>query len=160
MKKLFFSSAFLFGALQAFTQVRPLMDLQKREMLAPAAVKTRLAQVRENIKLKNLSYTVGYTEVFDMDYRKLASGLKVVINHEEMVRQNMAADAKLKQNDMVFQKSILELTGYQPSEILYNSYSTFDWRDKGVMTPVKSQAPAAVAGHLEVLVLTRPAINY
>ncbi len=141
MKKLFFLLALMTGLFQAFAQVRPLIDYNKREISAPPAVRAKLQQVRANIKLKNLPFTVGYTEVFDMDYKLLTGGLKEKISPEEATRQNIVAEAKLKQTGMVFHKSLLELTGYKAEEILYNSYSKFDWRDKGIMTPVKAQAP-------------------
>ena len=141
MKKMFLFLAVLSGTFSANAQLERNVNFEKREIAAPAPIRAKLQQVRASIKLKNLTYTVGVTDVVDKDYRSITGAIKDNVTPEEANRQNILAEAKIKESGLVFQKSILELTGYKPMEILYNSYSKFDWREKGIMTPVKAQAP-------------------
>ena len=123
----------------AFAQRHEIVDLNARELLAPVHIKNKLQEIRANIKLKNLTYTVGYTEVFGINYKELTGDIKEKVTAEDAAKQNRIAMTKLQTSGINIKKSILELTGYSPEEITYNSGTSFDWREKGIMTPVKAQ---------------------
>src|SRR5262245_16411747 len=57
---------------QTISQERSQIDYKQREARAPAEVKKRLLELREQIKARKLTFEVGYTTAMDESLEKLA----------------------------------------------------------------------------------------
>jgi C1A family cysteine protease len=103
---------------------------RQRELQAPAHIKTKLQQLRQQITTKKYKFTVGYTEAMDIDL-KLLTGLVAPANlQKEIEEQNARAAAFLK-------------TPPPPAPPLAHCSATarsFDWREVNGVTPVKNQS--------------------
>jgi cathepsin L len=116
----------LSAAEQRITPPSVAFDYKARELKAPPHIVSKLTQLRNQIAAQKLSFKVGYTAAMDFDLAKIAV-LKVPPNLAQLVSaQNKIAEERLK-----------ELPPVPPA--CSASLSSFDWRIKGVVTPVKDQ---------------------
>jgi cathepsin L len=73
-------------------------DPAQREGKAPPAVKTRLAELRREIKEKNLKFTVGYTEAMDRKIEELAGTVLPPDLPQRASRQNEVAKQRVAED--------------------------------------------------------------
>jgi hypothetical protein len=115
---------------------QPFADFATREQSAPPQIKSELLRLRQTIG-PNAKFTVGYTSAMDLPLDALAGtripkdpSIGAAVNARGMQLYKLDVDsAKLKAIDLT------KLTVAQCS----SSWSSFDWRKQGKVTPVKSQ---------------------
>ena len=74
-------------------------DPTQREANAPPAVKSKLASLRQEIKEKNLTFTVGYTEAMDRKIEELAGTVKPPDLAQQASRQNEVAKQRVAEDN-------------------------------------------------------------
>ena len=128
------------------TLTRSQQLLQQRELTAPASIKLKLQKLRSEIQRNNLKYTVGYTKALDMPKAALLGDREdPKFTREYRIKINQAAVPLVKLDE----KARAEFYRLKPAiakklpEFRLPScsanLSSFDWRTRNMVTPVKSQ---------------------
>ena len=97
------TAAVLFAPVTAMAQTKQFApaasaQLKTRELSAPAAIKTKLAGIRAELKAQNLGFEVAYTEAMDIPLEQLC-GLKVPADAASRAQMQMALSAKMVSDD-------------------------------------------------------------
>jgi C1A family cysteine protease len=101
---------------------------QQRELAAPPAVKTQLQMFRDQIRARNYTFQVGYTNVMDYKIEEI-TGLVVPPDlKDRIIKQNLDAAKRMSPRLM---------TAF--SAACSSSAASFDWRSLNKVTPVKDQ---------------------
>lgn len=115
----------------------------QRELKAPAAVKTRLTQLRSEITAKNLQFTVGYTSVAEIPIEKIAGAKVATADDQKIALQNLATvTTRVNSQINAISSSALKriITATTPTYIYGNpTDSKLDLRKAGYVTPVRDQ---------------------
>ena len=125
---------------QTIPQERSQIDYKQRESRAPAEVKKRLRELREQIKARNLTFEVGYTTAMDESLEKLA-GTKAPPDLPAQARRQYDLGVKLLRLDLQARDQLVA-TNFKFPELQITCAATrpaFDWRTLGKVTPVKNQ---------------------
>lgn len=121
----------IFSGKQLFAQE----DYKARELKASPQIKQRLANLRNRIQQRKLTFQVGYTYARERGIDSVTGGIK----------PNVSAAAARKQNDLAAQLIQLDndarLAARVPQIKLACSANlkSWDWRKEGKVTPVKRQ---------------------
>ncbi len=114
---------------------------EQRELFAPEAVRSKLAELRKFIATNNLDFTVGYTSVSDMR-------IKEITGEREL---SEAERAQIKKELLSKSSRQLDRSGSDaPAYITINgislspSQARLDFRQYGLVTPIKNQNPAGL----------------
>lgn len=132
---------------QTKTNITP--KLAERELHAPTKIKQALSSMRLQIKQQGLAYEVGYTKAMDkprssllgdVDDPKITKDVRLKINRtaNAIVKQDDKAQAEFMQKHPEIMKKYPELFPLKP--ICVSSLKSFDWRNRGKVTPVHEQA--------------------
>jgi cathepsin L len=126
---------------QQTAQINHQLVYQQRELQAPPAIKARLAQLRTEMKTKNLKFNIGYTVALDRSLEQL-TGLVMphnlgtqAINHSKVARQLDGIDNAAR-DDYARQKNARL---YEMRFVSAANAASFDWRKQGKVTPVRDQ---------------------
>jgi cathepsin L len=112
------------------TQVGVPFDLAAREQKAPAAIKTRLNSLRQEISSGKHRFQVGYTAAMDFDLNQI-TGAVVPPNIEQLAAEQNAKAAE----------AMKALPAAAPVPGCSATAPTFDWRKANGVTPIKDQGP-------------------
>ncbi|MBN2515389.1 MAG: Cathepsin L [Deltaproteobacteria bacterium] len=133
--------------LQKSTAISSQQLLQQRELTAPSSIKLKLQRLRDEIKTKNLKYTVGYTRVLDMptaalfgdkDDPQFTRQYRIQINQAAVTRLKLDEKARAEYLKL-YPAMVKKLPEFKlPS--CSASLSSFDWSTRNRVTPVKSQS--------------------
>lgn len=126
---------FVFGILfSGCLMAQPILNPQfkAREINAPAALKTELAQQRKLITDQKLSYVVGMTSVSNKNLSEITGELKV----SNDVAKIQAKSLKLNQS----LKNIVLPEGTVAAGVSCASLSKYDARSYNLVTPIRDQA--------------------
>src|SRR5262245_21145220 len=120
-------------------------DHKVREAKATAEVKAQLAKWRTRIQEDKLPYSVAYTTVLDRPKRMLTGtvapkGLGQLMKKQgEVAAKLVEADDKAKASFKTTAKVALPGETLRKDLKLFSLYTSFDWRTKGKVTPVRDQ---------------------
>ena len=118
------------------------VNYAQRETQAPAAIKQRLAGLRQQIQANKLKFTVGYTTALDKSIEQLAGSKPPADLADQAARQNQLA-AKLYRVDLDARDQYFKThPSFKFPELVVAcnaSLSKFDWKSRGKITPVKDQ---------------------
>ncbi|NTW63846.1 MAG: hypothetical protein HGA46_07125 [Chlorobiaceae bacterium] len=147
--------------------------LKQRELQAPPVIKQQLQQMRANIKRKNLKYMVGYTKALgkpnsalfgDKDDPKVTSPQARRLSNQKAM-ELMKLDDKAKADYILKNPSLVQkYPDLVIKPLICSKLASFNWRDKGKVSPVKEQAcydcwAFAAAGAYESSYLIRNGIT-
>ncbi len=115
----------------------------QRELKASPALKTKLAQLRQEIASKNLQYTVGYTSVAEIPIEKITGAKQIAPAEEvkvlELFKVNTEA-SRIKTITTAPQRQITTVPKYVVGYAYGDpSLSKLDLRKAGFVTPVRDQ---------------------
>jgi C1A family cysteine protease len=116
-------------------------DLKARELQAPAAVKTQLESLRQEIASKNWSFEVGYTAALDFPIEKItglqapADWLAKAVAHNQALVEAPPKTAPQEPLSLAQMAATLE----SPVSVCNAGAATFDWRLANGATPVRDQ---------------------
>jgi cathepsin L len=142
-------AAALFAPVTAMAQVKQFQpavsaQLSARELSAPAAIKSRLATLRTDIKTKRFTFEVGYTEAMDHPLEQLA-GLKVPADATARIQASIPLSAKMLSDDAAEIAAHAKITpGFRVASAQSLATggvgaSSFNWVTQGKVTPIKNQ---------------------
>jgi C1A family cysteine protease len=112
-------------------------DFAAREQVAPPAIKSKLAELRQALG-PNPKFTVGYTTALDIPLEQLAA-TKIPQLPPTTVQQINARGGELMKLDLQSAKLAKVDWLKHLLQQCSASASSFDWRKKGKVTPVKAQ---------------------
>ncbi len=119
------------------------INYEQRELKAPTAVKTRLAQLRAEAKAKGQKFRIVYTSAMDRSLDQL-TGLVVPRDFGVKARQQNILARKLDTLDNTARDAFAKQNNVRLPELDYvNSVNAraFDWRKQGKVTAVRDQNP-------------------
>jgi cathepsin L len=139
-------AAAMFAPVTALAQVKqfePALNAQinSRELSAPAAIKSQLANLRATSKSQNHTFTVGYTSAMDIPLATLC-GLKVPADAAAREQAQMAVSASRQTAEAAEISAHAKLVpGFVMGLTTACSAGSaaFNWQTAGKVTPVKDQ---------------------
>jgi cathepsin L len=128
---------------QRTPQVNHQLFYQQRELQAPPAVKSRLTQLRAELKTKGYKYNVGYTTALDRSVHELTGlitppDLGAHAQKRAAVARRLDAIDNAARDDYARQKNVQLYEMRIPGNA---NATAFDWRKFGKVTPVRDQGP-------------------
>lgn len=115
----------------------------QRETTATPAIKTQLAQLRQNIQASGGRYVIGYTAALDRPLTALAA-TRDPPNSLQLARDQAPKQAQMLQLEQAYRQNILKqrplyrlATPHVPSFTAASSRA--DWRAEGMVPPIRDQ---------------------
>src|SRR5260370_11073903 len=117
------------------------IDYVQREKVASPEIKAKLSNLREQLKTRSRTFTVGYTAAMDIPIEVLA-GTRIPRNLSGVAQRVNSRAEQLKRIDLAeFQRvSRINPNILNPLPVKCSaSLGSWDWRTEGKVTPVKAQ---------------------
>jgi C1A family cysteine protease len=124
------------------TQIRLTPYYRQRELQASPAIRSRLTDLRANIKTQNLTFEVGYTTAADRNIEELANTVAPTNLEQEVSSTNSNATILMAEENQA-RSAALSRSAVLPELVVKKKciagLRKFDWRDLGKVTPVRNQ---------------------